>query len=249
MSDRHSTRREHVPLDPPADALSLETMAAVDAFAATCVPGEMPPLSDWLRRYPEHAEALADFAAAFLSEPVRTVDQAGAERAHGGLSPGTRRALDQVFGGAFAGWPGHLASRVAESASGYDAGGILALARSHGLDLERLAQALDLSPQLLLWLDRTALGRERQPRPLVRRLADVLGVDRETVTRALAIAGDAASEGTLMPMGSLSGATSVEEAVRRATTLTAAQRERWLMLLGKGGAGAMDDAGGDDAGN
>ncbi len=107
-----------LPLDPPADALALDAMAVVDAFAEAWERGEVPRLSEWLRRYPEHAEALADYAAAFLSEQGTNSEDAGTEE---GLSQGTQRALDMIARAGFSGWPPHQLPRVAEAPSGYEA--------------------------------------------------------------------------------------------------------------------------------
>lgn len=164
-------------LDPPADMLPLDAMAVNNAFAEACERGEAPPLGEWLRRYPEHAEKLGDYAAVLLSEPETSAPDTDVEQADGELSPGTLRALDASSSGMPATWPQRPLLHVAEPSSSYNAraAGILALARSRGLDLEQVAQAVDLSPQLLPWLDRTPVHREQQPYSLVQRLAEALG--------------------------------------------------------------------------
>jgi hypothetical protein len=135
------------PLDPPSDMPPLDAMAVVDAFADACERSEAPPLSEWLRRYPEYATALADYAAAMFSEPETGVTDTGAEQTYGELSPGTLRALDATFIGTPVTVPERPLLRVAEPPSSYNAhsraAGILALAHARGLDLEQLAQAVD----------------------------------------------------------------------------------------------------------
>ena len=118
MSESHNADAKRLPLDPPADTLSPEAMAVVDAFAEACARGEAPSLSVWLRRYPAHAALLADYAAAFAAEQAATVEDADAERE---LSPGTLRALDTIMGGMFAGPSRDSLLRVAESPASYDA--------------------------------------------------------------------------------------------------------------------------------
>jgi hypothetical protein len=232
VSENHRPDNSSLPLDPPADMPPLDAMAVVDAFADACERGEATPLGEWLRRYPEHAAALADYAAAMFSESETNVTNTGAQQTYGELSPGTLRALGATFSGTPVPWPEHPLLRVAEPPSSYNAraAGILALAHARDLDLEQLAQAVDLSQQLLLWLDCTPIHRGQQPYRLVQRLAEALGVDAEHVAQALAVEGDI-PEGEAAQRNSVLGATSLEEAIRRSTTLSTAQRARWLVLV------------------
>lgn len=241
MNKNSSAGDTRLPLDPPADSLIPDAMAVVDAFANAYERGEAPPLSEWLSRYPEHSEALADYAAAMLAEPESPAAAAGAEQVSGKLSPGTQRALDMIFNTAQGAWPDRSLPRVAETSASYDARvtGILALAEARGLDVETLAEAVDLSPQLITWLDRTPIREDAQPYPLVRRLAQALGVGVEQVARALAVVGDSAVEATSLG-DRLPVTMSVEAAIRRATSLSVERRAYWLAMLNQLGTGALE---------
>jgi len=108
-------------LDPPADSLTLDTMAVVNAFATAYERGEAPLLSEWLKRYPEHSEALANYAVATLADPEVSGDDTGVEQhPSGALSPGTQRAFDMIFDTARGVWPEGLLSRVAETRASYN---------------------------------------------------------------------------------------------------------------------------------
>lgn len=233
--------RPPISLDPPADVLTLDAMAVVDAYADACRRGEAPVLGEWLRRYPEHAAALADYAAASFTVPETTLADIEAESTDGALSPGTQRALDVLFSSTPELWPESPLLRVAETPASYDARpvGILALAHVRGLDVEQMARMVDLSPQLVAWLDRTPIHQEQQSRLLVERLAQALGVSDDAIARALAVAGDVAIEKT--PQGaSMSEPTSVEEAIRSAKTLSTTQRARWLAILNQEDTNVLD---------
>lgn len=229
MSEKY---RPSMPLDPPADALAPDAMAVVDAYADASRRGEAPVLGEWLQRYPEQAEALADFAAASFAEHETTLVDIEVESTREALSPGTQRALDMLFNATPEIWPESPLLRVAEPHANYEVRpvGILALARARGLDAEQVAQMVDLSPQLVAWLDRTPIHQEQQLQSLVERLAQSLGVSADAIAQALAATGDAAIQKT--PQGaSASERISVEEAIRGSKTLSTAQRTRWLAIL------------------
>lgn len=147
MSKNYSADESRLPLDPPADALPLDAVAVIDAFASDYERGAAPELSEWLRRYPEHAEALANYTAAMLAEPEIPSASAGMEQANGELVPGTQRALDSIFGAPPMARPANALPRVAEQSASYDAraANLFALAEAHGLDVEQLARALGMS--------------------------------------------------------------------------------------------------------
>ncbi len=230
-----------ISLDLPADALTLDALAVVDAYANACQRGEAPVLGEWLRRYPEHVEALADYGTASFTVPETNLADIESESTDGALSPGTQRALDMLFSVPPELRPESPLLRVAESPASYDARpvGILALARARGLDVEQVARMGDLSPQLVAWLDRTPLHQEQQLCPLVQRLAQALGVSEDAIARALAVAGDAAIEKTLQG-ASVAEPMSVEEVIRSAKTLCTAQRARWLAILNQEDTNVLD---------
>jgi hypothetical protein len=80
---------------PPADAVPLETLAVLGAFAA--LPKPETHLADWIRCYPEQAEALAAFVMetheGATAEPVSNTDV----QPPVALSPSTQRALELIF--------------------------------------------------------------------------------------------------------------------------------------------------------
>lgn len=240
MSEKYQSGKGPLLPDPPADTLTLDAMAVVETYADAHRRGEAPVLSEWLQRYPEHAEALADYAAASFAEPETNLADVEAEST-GALSPGTQRALDVLFSATPELWPESPLLRMAETPASYDARpvGILALAHERGLDVEQVARMVDLSPQLVAWLDRTPIHQDQQPNPLVQRLAQALSVSADAIERALAVAGDVAIQKT--PQGAnASESISVEEAVRSARTLSAAQRPWWLAILNQEDTNVLD---------
>jgi hypothetical protein len=103
------------------------------------------------------------------------------------LSPGAERAVTTIFG------TRNELARVAKAPAFYGttaetAMGLLALALAHGqrIDVEALAAQVMLWPDVLRWLDRVALLRERQPDALVSHLVGALGAASERVCEALA---------------------------------------------------------------
>ena len=102
----------------------LELLAIEEQFLAELRAGQGPRLAMYMERYPEHAAALADFAARTLSEDEAqrgTGKEDDATRAQP-LAAGTRRALDVIFGAEEAGFYGQTdyeAGAVAETRAGY----------------------------------------------------------------------------------------------------------------------------------
>src|SRR5258708_17805252 len=127
MSDRRDTAgepREHAPVtgEAPGSDAERELLALEEQILAEGAAGRRPLLATYLRRYPEHTEALIAFAT--------ELPMGGAERGHKDaeassareLSAGGLRAFEAVFGGGTElGGAGERAGEAA--AGGNDRGG------------------------------------------------------------------------------------------------------------------------------
>jgi hypothetical protein len=223
--------------EPSLVSPSLDALALAEAFATMCAAGETPRLSESIGAQPDAIGALADATMAHLAErkdEADTVDMlSAAESATAQLSPGTLRALDSVFGAEMSSMPDgypftgahdDVVVLVAETTVPYgatvnDAGGLLALAHSQGMDAELLAGQVMLSTEVIRWLDRVSLPTALQPDALVAHLTGALHIERERVSTALARGESSVEEVTFVGMLSAT------------TSLTSVQRVYWMSAL------------------
>lgn len=194
-----TTRASRSP-DTGENGSELELFAIEEHFAAAVHAGAGPRLSDYLRRYPQYAEALTDFASVFLPEATLEAEDSNSDEeppAPPGpaLSPGTQRALDALRAGLDTHSQADETLLVAEERAAYatrPAGlegleRLEALARVHGLSLEELAAKADLSQGALSEVAGAAAQAPGSPPPLlVRRIAEALGMSETDVILALA---------------------------------------------------------------
>lgn len=220
---------------------SLDTLALAEWLAELRAAGDAPHLSALIAALPDAAGDLADATMldALVAEAETETEAEAADPQMGettedaapsALSPGTQRAVANVFG---VGDKDALAM-VAETpatygvtmAAGVDAAvGLLALAQEQGLDVEALAARIMLSPDVVRWLDRIALPREDQPDALVVHLVGALGVPRERVLEALAFSNAATDAGLD------AGTDNLVETLTTSASLTPAQRAYWATQL------------------
>jgi hypothetical protein len=230
MSGGNPYRRRRRSRERQAEAEELELLAIEERFVAEHRAGQQPRLSAYVAAYPRHGQALAAFVAAYLDEEA---GDAGGEPAAAQLSAGTQRALDLLFPlpqpeAGVREWQAGV-QRVAESPEVYATGpdtGLLAEATARGMTAEALAEALDLTPALVRWLDVTAFTTEEAPAELVRRLARALGVSHEAALAALEAGGGPVE---------LDGARAFRAALMADATLGEERRQRWLAALGEAG--------------
>ena len=220
---------------------SLDTLALAEWLAARRAAGDVAPLSILLAALPDFAGELADATMDVMEgeaderpEETNKVEEPAIAPT---LSPGAERAVAAIFGAeAASGLTGYYAAesdndrredalaqtRVAEAPAPYGAAevaGLLALAHAQRMEAEALAAQIMLSPELLRWLDRIALPRERQPHALVYHLVGALGVTSERVRDALA-QGEADA-----------AVTDLVDTLTANDSLTATQRAYWAALL------------------
>jgi hypothetical protein len=119
MSDRRDTAREPKERAPvtgeaPGSDAELELLALEEQILAEDAAGRRTLLAAYLRRYPEHTEALIAFATEL---PMSGAERAREEAEAGStpeLSAGEQRALEAIFGR-------EAELRVAEERAGYTA--------------------------------------------------------------------------------------------------------------------------------
>ncbi len=214
----------------------LELRAIEERFAAEWRAGQAPRLASYLERYPAHAAALADFAAALMAGESSEGPSGVSGEVAAAPSPGTLRALDTLFGtdGVEAGGGDQQGERVAEQRVEYVARGqgLRELARRRGVSLGTLAEAADLPVEALAWLDSPGGMRGKPPAALLARLAAAMGIAPSRVAEALrqASAVDGADE--------QHAPASFAELITAHPALTPAQRERWRLLLASEDEGA-----------
>lgn len=242
MSDSYRPLGNNAPSasEPSLVSPSLDALALAEAFATLHAAGETPRLSELIGARPDATGALADARMAHLAEQTDAADTldkvSAAESVAAQLSPGTLRALDSVFGAEmfslpdgypFTGMRDDAMALVAETPVLYgaavnDAGGLLALAHSQGMDAEMLAGQVMLSVEVIRWLDRVTFPTASQPEVLVAHLAGALHSERERVSTALA-SGEASVEEVTF-VGMLSATNS----------LTPIQQAYWMSALTPG---------------
>lgn len=245
VSNSHGNKPSQPPYHPPHEP-TLDTLALAERLAELRAAGDTPQLSALIAALPDAAGDLADATMldALVAEAEADELQAGGpsvedlpeDATPSAFSPGTRRAVADIFG---AGDVDALA-RVAETPASYayevtiesgagDEIGLLALARGQGLDTEELAAQIMLSPEVLRWLDRVALPLDHQPDALVFHLVGALGVPRERVRAALT-RGDAATNRAIdTDIGA--DALDLADVFTMSASLTPAQRAYWAARL------------------
>lgn len=141
----------------------IDSILAAYADAARSAGGTR--LEDWVRRYPQHARALVEFAVYdYVFERGRTFEETAVERESLFLSraQAVRERLMAANGLTATGAP---ASAIRS---------LLAAAKERGLSAAELAQRLQLGVSFIVKLERRLIRPESLPRKLVADLAQAL---------------------------------------------------------------------------
>ncbi len=244
-----SNSRNNTPPQPSGDP-SLDTLALAEWLAELRAAGDVPQLSALIAALPDAAGDLADATmldalvaeaeAADLQRGERQPDVEGMpeEATSVALSPGTQRAVADIFGVFGAGDAADTLAMVAETPASYDVTmeteadesvGLLALAYGQGIDAETLAARIMLSPDVLRWLDRVALPLDHQPDALVFHLVGALGVPRERVREALTLGNGATAADIDIDIDT--GAGDLADVLTTSASLTTVQRAYWAAQL------------------
>jgi hypothetical protein len=117
MSDLRNTtgeRKERAPVtgETPGGSAELELLALEERLLAEDAAGRRTLLAAYLRRYPEHAEALLAFATELPKSGTERARKDAEAGSAGKLSAGELRALEAIFGR-------EAELRVAEERAGY----------------------------------------------------------------------------------------------------------------------------------
>lgn len=193
-----------------------EIMHITAQFVAEQEAGQRPRLEDYVRRYPQYVDEIADFVtyyyAAETGLPTNTTSVPS-------LSAGSQAALSLAWERVMTPLP-------------EDALTLAALARQQSYSLARLAVSLELSSDIVEQLARRQIDPATLPHELLLRLSRVLSQSLGVVRQALGLP-ELPSTPFLAEARAAyhTGLASFQEALANSTRLSAAQRERWQAIL------------------
>lgn len=204
------------------DRIDHDTLdAMLDALVASEAGPHGPLLDDWIRRYPDYAQELTEFAAGWSL--MRSLPPA----------PGTREVSEETLVRRGLGIVHDLLARQERAASiEPPIAGLLEAGRARGLAPRQLAQATGLGDSLLRKLDRRLIRYASIPREAIEAIATALQREIETVARYLqqgpTFAAAARHRAEQAPQ--LAEPEDFFSAVRADPTLGEDRREHWLAL-------------------
>lgn len=217
--------REHEAGDEGLARITAEYVTQVEA-------GQHPSVSDYIRRYPQFADALADFVAYYHAVETDISDNA-AKTASSELSAISQKALDRA------------SSRVYSTAQVKKQPAITTLLTTRTkqpLDLLQLAARLDLGVDVVRQLEQRQLEAQSIPLEVSRRLALLLREPVSIIQQYFLIANNrepgrsmqtrvrVAEEAQDYPISS--GRTFLQ-AVERSTEATEAQKTKWREIVAR----------------
>jgi len=193
-----------------------EIMRITAEFIAEQEAGRKPRLEEYVRRYPQYVDEIADFVTYYYAvEAGLPTDTSSVPS----LSAGSRAALDLA-------WE-RVTEPLAESSLS-----LATLARRRRYTLTRLAAALDLSEDIVAQLARRQIEPETIPHEVLLRMSRVLAQSLNIVRQALGLpelpSTPFLAEGRAVYH---SGRPSFREALLASQQLSAAQKERWQAVL------------------
>ena len=189
--------------------------------------GRQPRLSDYLARYPQHAEAITDFVAYYHALETRAPRSPGVMPS---LSERSQVAMQRALNRLSAPTTTHTAASRSRQDS------LLRLAHREDVTVAWLAEETGLSLDILRKLETRAIRPATIPYEAVRRIALAL---RQPLSAVLFYLGEhipagrsvaePAAEYHAQPQGE--GDESFRQAVESSADLTSGQRAAWLTLL------------------
>jgi hypothetical protein len=193
-----------------------EIMRITAEFIAEQEAGRKPRLEEYVRRYPQYVDEIADFVTYYYAvEAGLPTDTSSVPS----LSAGSRAALDLAW------------ERVTEPLA-ENSLTLATLARRRRYTLTRLAAALDLSEDIVAQLARRQIEPETIPHEVLLRMSRVLSQSMNIVRQALGLP-ELPSTPFLAEERAVyhSGRPGFREALLASQQLSAAQKERWQAVL------------------
>lgn len=191
--------------------------AVLEEYAAETPDGnDGEVLREWIRRHPEFADELADFAASrtvilYCVDVEPTPDEEERDRELAGQ---------------------RLAAALSEMRRPNPIASLTGLAESKGLNKRAFADAAGLSVSLIMYLEKRRLAFETIPRALIGRLASIISVAEESVAVYLRqgpeLAPDANFKAARMPSEVVQK--KFADVVREDQTLSPAEKSELLKL-------------------
>jgi len=193
-----------------------EIMRITAEFVAEQEAGRRPRLEEYVRRYPQYVDEIADFVTYYYAvEAGLPTDTTSVPS----LSAGSRAALDLAW------------ERVTEPLA-ENSLTVATLARRRRYTLTRLAVVLDLSEDIVTQLARRQIEPETIPHEVLLRMSRALSQSMNIVRQALGLpelpSTPFLAEGRAVYH---SGLPSFREALFASQQLSAAQKERWQAVL------------------
>ena len=195
-------------------------------YVAEVRAGHQPRLSDYLARYPQHAEAITDFVAYFHAVEV---DIPAGTNIMPPLSEQSQSALDQA-------WE-RIASSEMKSKRTFSS--LLQLANQQGRSLPQLASDTGLSQDIIHKLEQHVIQASTIPYAALKRLAQALLQPVGTILASLGSIDQQAGAPSIAeaPAGYSQEhqpgeqVESFREAIERSDALTSQQKETWFAIL------------------
>ncbi|HET8843084.1 MAG TPA: hypothetical protein VFN35_16595 [Ktedonobacteraceae bacterium] len=188
-------------------------------FVAEREAGLHPRLDDYMRRYPQYAEGIADFVAYYYALEAPLPEGAISIQP---LSLDSHAAIEQA-------WKREEAGALSQE----NKMTLLALARQQHYSLLQLAEALDLNADIVEQMARRQIDPATLPHELLQRLTGVLAQSMKVVHRTLGIFEQPASA-TLAERRTpyeLPARQTFRQALLSSEQLSPTSRECWLDIL------------------
>lgn len=201
-----------------------EIMRITAQFVAEEEAGQRPRLEEYVKRYPQYVDEIADFVTYYYAmEAGLPTDTTSVPT----LTAGSRAALDLA-------WSKVHTPLPAEAVT------LAALARRQDYSLSRLAALLDLSADIVEQLAGCQLNPITLPRELLQRMARVLSQSTSVVRQSLGLPDlpttpVLAEERATYSVSSSTARPSFREAVATSSQLSVAQKKSWEKILEREG--------------
>lgn len=179
--------------------------------------GQRPRVGEYIRRYPQYAHEIADFATYYYAMEMNLPSTTAAFTQ---LSASSLTALDRAW-------------KQLEDLGLSEAMPLLQFVQQRSLSFSGLAAALDLSQDVVEQLVHGQLDPVSLPRALLQRLADVLALSLPVLRRALGLLEQVvqfhiAEETAAYAPGARP---SFRQAMEASEQLSASLKEQWLAIL------------------